>query len=78
MSGIRQFLSPAHQELLKNRTTTVLSDKEGQITFSMKKKHQKAFNLLKHALTTSPVLQSPRCGPDAEFIINTDASKYAA
>ena len=33
--------------------------------------------MLKHALTTSPVLRSPRCGPDAKFIISTDASKYA-
>ena len=33
-----------------------------------------AFNLLKDALTSSPVLVYPKFGPDSEFILETDAS----
>ena len=33
-----------------------------------------AFNLLKDALTSSPVLAYPKFGPDSEFILETDAS----
>lgn len=36
-----------------------------------------AFNALKHALCSALVLTSPRTGPNGEFVISTDASKYA-
>ena len=36
-----------------------------------------AFQKLKQALCTAPVLLLPKTGTDAEFVVSTDASKYA-
>ena len=35
---------------------------------------QSVFDCLKHMLTTAPILAYPRFSPDAEFILETDAS----
>jgi hypothetical protein len=35
------------------------------------------FAELKHFLAHAPVLSTPHTRPDSEFIVNTDASKYA-
>ena len=37
---------------------------------------QVAFNRLKQLLTTAPVLSYPRFGPDAQFILETDANLF--
>ena len=37
---------------------------------------QTAFHRLKLALTTAPVLMTPRTGPTATFVLSTDASNY--
>ena len=39
-------------------------------------KEHAAFMKMKQAMTTTPILQRPRCGSEAEFVISTDASKY--
>ena len=45
--------------------------------FEWGERQHTAFNALKHALCSAPVLMSPITGPTAEFIISTDASKFA-
>ena len=37
---------------------------------------QMAFNRLKQLLTTAPILSYPQFGPDAQFILETDASLF--
>ena len=55
-----------------------LTEKKSQAKpFQWKQEHQSAFHMLKAALCSAPVLRNPKCGKDAEFIIATDASKYA-
>ena len=52
------------------RPLTDLTRKER--VFSWGRQEEKAFNRLKEALSTSPVLQMPNF--DKEFVVNTDAS----
>ena len=44
------------------------------VTFEWNTACQTAFDTLKELLTTAPVLSYPRFGPDAQFILETDAS----
>ena len=37
---------------------------------------QTAFNKLKELLTTAPVLCYPQFGPDAQFVLETDANSF--
>src|SRR5712675_2163717 len=45
-------------------------------SFCWEKKHQEAFNMLKHAFTTAPVLR--RFDHDRDIVVETDASDFVS
>lgn len=47
------------------------------VTFTWTSDCQKAFETLKHSLTTPPILQYPNFSPNNSFILKTDASGHA-
>ena len=52
--------------------------KKDKTDFTWSDEHHSAFVHLKNVLISAPLLHTPKCGPDAEFVISTDASKFAA
>lgn len=78
--NIKQFLGLAgyYRRFIENfsKIAKPLSDLTKQsVAFEWKQEQQEAFNKLKHALCSEPILQYPNF--DEPFIITTDASGYA-
>ena len=51
--------------------------RKGNVGFQWSLKCNSAFALLKQKLCSAPVLLVPKTGPLSEFVVSTDASKYA-
>jgi hypothetical protein len=83
VTDVRQFLGfvnyyrkhiPKYSQVCKPLYD--LTKNESNIEWSVK--CQSAFDTLRYAITHAPVLMLPKTGNDAEFVVCTDASQYAA